>query len=724
VKQPFVFRMAACFAALTGFVSVMEGAGLVLPRTNDLPAHPRLLFTEKDLPVIQQRISGQPWADAHFKRLQASADAWLKRDIQLPPRGGQWYHYYSCPKHGARLRQESPTRHVCPVDREVFTGYPYDDVVLMTEHNNLAVAARTLGIVYQLTRKPEYAAKAREILLAYAAKYQDYPLHDIKGQAKVGGGKVGPQTLDESTWLIIMLGGADMVWSTMSDAERRRLADGLLYPAAQVIRNHKMGIHNIQCWKNSAVGMTGLLLGDMALVDEAINGPNGYLAQMRQGVSADGPWYENAWGYHFYTMSALAPFVEAAHHCGINLYGPEFKRMFDAPLRLCMPDLHLPAFNDSGTVNVVQGASLYELAFTRYGEAAYAAVLSRYNRQSEWALLHGRTDVKRGQELPMVSGNYPATGNAILCSGQGTNALWLCLDYGPHGGGHGHPDKLGFVTYGRGRILAPDPGTANYGVPIQSAWYRTTIAHNTLTVDETSQRPAEGKCEAFVATNNVAAVTATAGNIYNGVEFRRTIALLNGAYLLFVDQVAAEREHTLDFAYYNHGKLTHPPNAQPFTPSQKPGYSHLRDCQSVVRADGLQLQWDIGTPPPLHWVGAPAGGPVTYITGTGVGAHTEDRVPMVITRLPQARSAALVWAVSVNGTAPAVERVAVLDSNAQPMPGEKATAARLRVGNSGYLVVVNSTGTPAQIAGQKTNARLAIYAEHPNQALRLLAQSP
>ena len=36
-------------------------------------------------------------------------------------------------------------------------------------------------------------------------------------------------------------------------------------------RRHKMGVHNIQCWKNSAVGLVGLLLDDPELVADAVS---------------------------------------------------------------------------------------------------------------------------------------------------------------------------------------------------------------------------------------------------------------------------------------------------------------------------------------------------------------------------------------------------------------------------------------------------------------------
>jgi hypothetical protein len=40
----------------------------------------------------------------------------------------------------------------------------------------------------------------------------------------------------------------------------------------------------------------------------------------------------------------------------------------------------------------------------------------------------------------------------------------LALKFGPHGGGHGHFDKLTFISYANGKHLAVDPGTQAYGL--------------------------------------------------------------------------------------------------------------------------------------------------------------------------------------------------------------------------------------------------------------------
>ncbi len=660
-----------------------------------LPPHPRLLLTARDLPVIRERIARQPWAAEHFERLRGQARAWLGREIVLPSRGGQWYHYYSCPKHGARLRTEGPTRHVCPVDQEVFSGYPYDDVYLSTLHNQLAAGVRLLGLVYQLTGEEPLAGKAREILLAYAGRYESYPLHNTKGEAKIGGGKVGPQTLDEATWLITLVEGADCIWPTLSGAERDTVRDRLLLPATAVIRQHQLPIHNIQCWKNSAVGLTGLLLDNRELITEAIDGAYGFQQQMARGISPDGLWYEGAWGYHFYTVSALLHLTEGAFHCGIDLYGKAVKSLFDAPLDFAQPDLHLPPFNDSGTINLPGQAGAYEIAWARYRDPRQAALLQRSQRNTDAALLVGADLPGEPAPWKCQSRNFPASGYAILAQGTGRSATWLCLDYGPHGGGHGHPDKLGFVLYGLGQVLAPDPGTANYGVPIQAGWYRTSLAHNTLTIAETSQKPAEGTCVAFLADPTLGALMATAGPIAQGLAFRRTVALVDGCRLVFIDQVRAETEHTLDLAVHLAGKLD-TLKGEPLALPNQPGYAYLREAAAQDPAFTKPITITLASGERLRCQMA-ADGPATWITATGAGAHTEDRVPVIIARR-RAKTATLVWTLDWRPD-PGEVQVEVLPlhiSGGTTGPNEAVAAKITDAGGGAHYLVANPARSAVQ----------------------------
>lgn len=676
-------------------------ASLQLPET--FPPHPRLLLSAEELPGIRERAQGS--CKQHFTSLREQAENWLGTKVELPDRGGQWFHWYSCPKHGARLRNEGPTRHVCPIDGEELKGYPYDDVALSTVHNRWASGVRALGLVRQITGDTKYVAKAKEILLAYGEKYESYPLHDIHGKPKVGGGKVGPQTLDESTWLITMVEGADCIWADLAEDERTTIERQLIRPATKVIRDHKMGIHNIQCWKNSAVGLAGLLLGDRELVKEAIEGEAGYFNQMRKGVLADGPWFEGAWGYHFYTVSALLHLTEGAHHSGINLYGPELKRMFDAPLALAMPNLTLPAFNDSNAVDLRGTAAAYETALARFKDDAYAVLTGRSN--SDAALLHGRKAAAKTAARDITSKNFPASGNVILASGTSENAVWLCMKYGPHGGGHGHPDKLNFVLYGLGQVLAPDPGTANYGVPIQAGWYRTTLAHNTLVVDGVSQKPAEGKCVAFLSTNGFSAVTAEAGKIYPGVSFHRTVALLGNDLVVFIDQVRSDASHVLDLAYHNQGSLTAMSGGTPWQSPTNAGYAHLRDMQSVQSIEGNLVEFRAGGGKRVQWTMA-GGETTTFVTGTGVGRHTEDRVPVVIARR-QAKDTDYLWCVNLNSETPV--RLSSTRLGFPEGSAGVASAVTVTKGNRTWTLVANPAGMRVTLGGSELSSKLALFTE-------------
>lgn len=612
----------------------------------DLPPHPRLLATDAELAALRERAGRQEWLARAMAGYVADADAWLDREIELPPRGGQWWHWYADPKTGETLQTVSPTEHRNPRTGEVFTGYPYDDVVLSRDHDNLARAVMLCGLAYRWTGEAKYAERAKEILLAYARRYDSYPLHNIHGRPEIGGGKVGPQTLDESVWLIPVAQGADLIWETLTDEERELAETGLFRPAVEVIRQHRMSIHNIQCWKNSAVGLVGLLLGDAELVADAVTSPHGYYEQIARGVTLDGQWYEGAWGYHWYTMSALVPLTEAGERCGLGLYGFErdgrsFKGLFDGPLALAMPDLRLPAFNDSGLSNVGGNTRFYELGLARYADPSYVRVLGARRGGDPLSVIAA---VETLPELPAeATGSrvYPDSGYAILQAGDGPAATWLCLKYGPHGGGHGHPDKLNVALYARGEILAIDPGTTRYGVPLQQEWFRTTIAHNTLTVDETSQRPATGKLLAFAVGDGVSAACAAAGGIYDGVDYRRAVALFGTDLVLILDQVESNAEQTYDFAYHHDGAWLDPPAGAALTMPEANGYRHLE----MVALTGPPPPVRVGEVTATVDVIAPGG---EIWAGTGLYRSAAERVPCLIARL-RGRGARVGWAIGLSG---------------------------------------------------------------------------
>ena len=634
-----------------------------------LPPHPHLLVDATQVAEIRERIREHEWAKARWEKERKAADVALKREVELPPRGGVSAHYYANPKTGGRLRAGKKVgpwewEHIDRKTGEAFRGDPsahetdYDGIKIGYAHSGWAKDAQTLGLVYQVTGEEQYAAKAREILLAYAAKYLTYP-RTRHGNPKTHGiGRATAHYLTESVWVIAMAQAADLVWDRLAEEERRLLADKLFYPALRdSIDPVRCYVHNIQCWKNSALGLVGLLYGDLELVHRSLHdGAEGYWQQIERGILPGGVWYEGSWGYHFYTMSAMVPLTEASRHCGIDLYVDGLKEMYLAPLRFVMPDSRLPSFNDSGIMNFAKMGHRYELAAARWDDPAFRSMVSGAYRISREALLHG-IDAPDGKPSSAIrSANHEGAGYAILARGEGRDATWLCLKYCPSSKYHGHPDRLGFILYARGRIVAPDPGCLSYGMPLHRGWYKTTLAHSTLMVDGVSQEERQSKCLGFGVEHGVDYAILDDGDAIPEVRFVRTAALIDRDLIVFIDQVQSDRERLLDFAYHQDGTWADLPAGERWTPPPEPPYRYLKATTTRDASHGLTVttrldeNWQVA-------VTLAGGEPTQAITGTGPGlggAHVQ--VPCLILRR-RAQATALAWAIALDGRAPRLEWV-------------------------------------------------------------------
>jgi hypothetical protein len=130
---------------------------------------------------------------------------------------------------------------------------------------------------------------------------------------------------------------------------------------------------------------------------------------------------------------------------------------------------------------------LFEPAYHAYQDPQILALLGE--RTSFESVLLGRTAQAVAKPAVLESMVFEDAGHAILRA-KGEAGLTAALTFGPYGGFHGHFDKLSFVFYGFGRELGVDPGRARsqaYRLPIHSHWYKATISHNTVLVDQQSQ---------------------------------------------------------------------------------------------------------------------------------------------------------------------------------------------------------------------------------------------
>jgi hypothetical protein len=383
--------------------------------------------------------------------------------------------------------------------------------------------------------------------------------------------------------------------------------------------------------------------------------------------------------------------------------------MFSGPLGLAMPDLTLPNFNDSGFVQLEKESELYEIGYARFKQPGYLPLLQGGRRASRLALLYGAANLEKTGRLSSStqSRNLEASGYAILQAGEGREATWLCLKYGPHGGGHGHPDKNHFILYSHGAVVGIDPGTHAYGSPLHKDWDKTTLAHNTLVVDGKSQSPATGKCLAFGAERGVQYAMTEAGEIYKDVRFVRTAAMLSPEVIVFIDQVRAPSAHQYDLAYHQAGKWSAADGAgaKQWT-CDLPGYSRLSQCTArALPAEGLSLQTRADGNRDLRITLASAA-KSEVISGYGLWKTTQDLVPMLIQR-QQGTEATFVWAVSLDGSKVGLSLAPVRSANKE-LPSSIAAAVQVKSGEKAFTILVNPDKQAVSVGGAEEVSTAAV----------------
>jgi len=309
-------------------------------------------------------------------------------------------------------------------------------------------------------------------------------------------------------------------------------------------------------------------------------------------VLPEGFWYEGAWSYHFYALEPLVDLAEMASCGGIDLYSERnLHDLFSAPLQLAMPSGTLPAFNDSGELNIYTTDKLYEQAWARYSDPAFTAVLGKRTRGLN-ALLWGSAELPQADIAGVASKSFAQAGFTALRAPSGDHTV--IVKYGPHGGGHGHYDKLGFVSFFNGSTMALDPGTQPYGAPTHDTWDKMTVAHNTVTVDETTQSEATGSLLWDDLGNDLyRAVRVNAGPAYPQVDLNRTL-LLTSEYTLDIVEAEAKdgKDHKFDWTYHNLGQVETLTGDTEYTAFRKTnGYQHLTNTRASSRSDSWQVRF-------------------------------------------------------------------------------------------------------------------------------------
>ena len=613
--------------------------------------HPRLFVNAEDLKRITVTSATVPWAERALGALVARAESALQHAVAVPLTGAQSPQLYVCKVHNAELVTLSPVRHQCPVGKEVYTGSPYDEAALFDVHMKYFSEVEDLGWAFALTGDLRYAERALAILLVYAERYPGFPLHDLHGARGAAGypwaAKIYAQTLDEAVCLVKAVSAYDCLASLGTAANRLAMVEvGLLRPAATLLRTYRTGRNNWACWHNAAVGLAGLALGDEELVHWAIRGDMGLEFQLA-GLSRDGFWPEASISYHFYALIPIALLMEAAIHRGVDI-SPELQRryqsMFEAPLELAYPDGRMPALGDGDVFSLAEPQGdwytpgLYEIAARRRDGNQAAFIVNKSRRDSLYSLLWGDAAPRHARASRRRAEIVDGACCAVLRDD--ASGSYVLLNY-TGGQGHGHLDALNVVAYCLGTEFSPDPGRASYQLPIYADYYRQTVSHNTVLIDQRGQQPAGGRAELLWPEGviDTQGVRATVDGAYPGVRLTRTLVLNGpGGFWLDVMDVTADSPRTCDWLFHGRGvlQLSSLDASDSVSPTMELPY--LFDVRSRTAAGTWGATWRLGAQGDvrLTMVTEPGSPADRIFTGTRPGQPITERLPFVMVRRREA----------------------------------------------------------------------------------------
>lgn len=225
----------------------------------------------------------------------------------------------------------------------------------------------------------------------------------------------------------------------------------------------------------------------------------------------DGVYFEQAVYYHKYTVDFYVHLLVLAERNGIEdaraRIAPHLERLIAHLMHLARPDGTVPLIGDedggrlawldhrrSDDVRsaIAAGAVLFarpDFAFAAGEPTAELVWLLGPDAPARLAALERRAP-------DATSRAFPDGGVFVMRDGWGPSANQMVIDCGPHGimnCGHAHADALAFEVSAAGRPVLVDPGTYVYTAdPALRDWFRSTEAHNALTVDGESSSVSNG----------------------------------------------------------------------------------------------------------------------------------------------------------------------------------------------------------------------------------------
>ncbi|OEF22759.1 heparinase II/III domain-containing protein [Vibrio rumoiensis] len=532
-----------------------------------------LQFTQEEMLAIRNKVTNS----VLNRLIEDNKMVISNQTLITPDNRATWNLYYFCPEHAVRLdwRWDKPTEHCCPIDGKAFYGEPYDGAWWRGLNGLNSKACYELGLLWQLTQQISYFEKVREILLGYAKHYPDYQPHG--GIPYNGPGKANAQTLCEANCHLDFVRGYDFIREQLSVEDRVYIEKRLLREGAEFLIEHRADqLHNHEMKTSATIGVIGLIIDEPEYIDFALNSKYGLKYQLAEGVNSDGMWFEGSIHYHYYALQALLAFEKVAYRTQYSVHAdPNYYKMLAFPLSLLSATGDFPRLNDCiAGQEKLSHSHLFEFAYRQFDDPLFArALINIYQhspRDNLDALLYGVPDLPVLPPLLCQPQHAPTSGLTKMYDEQSGNML--LLKHAPYGGEHDHYDRLGLIICRNGREILPDIGTTGYGAELHYGYYKNTVTHNTLAVEQENQPPAIPVCLDYQQTSSFTFVDTLVDwsetvleldshtikqwddETYTNVSYRRSILWLPDI-AIDINQVLNPHNKQLDLIWHVRGEL-------------------------------------------------------------------------------------------------------------------------------------------------------------------------
>lgn len=565
--------------------------------------HPIAFATKKELEEVKRSIPKYPLLEQSFSEIKSEVDSWLGKELDVP------------------------------LPKDPAGGYTHD------RHKANYTIMFNSGLLYNLTGDSRYAALVKNTMLKYAKLNPTLKNHPQATSSSPG--RIFWQALNDANWLVFAGMAYDLVYNSLTPAERKTIEEGAFKPEVDYLTQDLKTwfdlIHNHGVWACAGVGIVGIATGnkdyvDMALYGTEKNKKSGFIAQLNGLFSPDGYYTEGP----YYVRYAILPYYIFAN--ALNNARPELK-IFEHRNQILKKALEagLQQTNINGAFLPVNDAlkekdytsneivTAINIAWTVYGKEA--GLLTVANKQNRVMLNKGGAGIaaelaggrKPSPYYPYKTVEYvdgakgDEGGISFLRMGGDADLTTLAFKYASHGLSHGHYDQLGFFLYDKGNEVFQDYGSVRFiGVeqkwggrylPENKTYAAQTIAHNTIVADERShfngkedvaEKHHGEKAFSSFANPAVQVVSAKEENAYPDIDLHRTLYLLQlpTGKRIVVDlfRTHSANRHQYDLPFQYNGQVIHTSfNYTGATKTQKQlgtknGYQFLwKEAEATVR---------------------------------------------------------------------------------------------------------------------------------------------